>query len=83
MGNLQVRFLEGWAPAMAPGYSTLRITSGLLVILEELKKSLLPGSFQRIADLSVSSRRKLHRAQPLVQQLVFFEKRVTQSFAFR
>src|SRR5260370_3053432 len=21
-GNLQVRFLEGWAPAMAPGYST-------------------------------------------------------------
>jgi hypothetical protein len=51
--------------------------------LEELKKSLLPGSFQRIADLSVSSRRKLHRAQPLVQQLVFFEKRVTQSFAFR
>ena len=28
------------------------------------------GSFQRIADLSVSSRRKLHRAQPLVQQLV-------------
>jgi hypothetical protein len=41
------------------------------------------GSFQRIADLSVSSRRKLHRAQPLVQQLVFFEKRVTQSFAFR
>jgi hypothetical protein len=41
------------------------------------------GSFQRIADLSVSSRRKLHRAQPLVQQLVFFEKRVTQSFTFR
>src|SRR5713101_4035168 len=38
------------------------------------------GSFQRIADLSVSSRRKLHRAQPLLQQLVFFEKRVTQSF---
>jgi hypothetical protein len=28
MGNLQVRFLEGWAPAMAPGYSTL--------IMEEL-----------------------------------------------
>ena len=23
MGNLQVRFLEGWAPAMALGYSTL------------------------------------------------------------
>jgi hypothetical protein len=23
MGNLQVRFLEGWAPAMVPGYSTL------------------------------------------------------------
>jgi len=23
MGNLQVRFLEGWAPAMAPGYSTM------------------------------------------------------------
>ena len=23
MGNLQVRFLEGWAPAMAPGYSTI------------------------------------------------------------
>jgi hypothetical protein len=22
MGNLQVRFLEGWASAMAPGYST-------------------------------------------------------------
>src|ERR1700688_2436453 len=22
MGNLQVQFLEGWAPAMAPGYST-------------------------------------------------------------
>jgi len=28
MGNLQVRFLEGWAPAMAPGYSTLGITYG-------------------------------------------------------
>ena len=26
MGNLQVRFLEGWAPAMAPGYSTLTLT---------------------------------------------------------
>src|SRR5258708_16436515 len=26
MGNLQVRFLEGWALAMAPGYSTLGIT---------------------------------------------------------
>src|ERR1700719_1969216 len=23
MGNLQVRFLEGWTPAMAPGYSTI------------------------------------------------------------
>jgi len=23
MGNLQVRFLEGWAPAMASGYSTV------------------------------------------------------------
>jgi len=22
MGNFHVRFLEGWAPAMAPGYST-------------------------------------------------------------
>ena len=22
-GNLQVRFLEGWASAMAPGYSTI------------------------------------------------------------
>jgi len=32
MGNLQVRFLEGWAPAMAPGYSTLGIISGLPVI---------------------------------------------------
>ena len=41
------------------------------------------GSFQRIADSSVSSRRKLHRAQPLAQQLVFFEKRVTESPAFR
>ena len=30
------------------------------------------GSFQRIADLSVSSRQKLNRPQPLVQQLVFF-----------
>jgi hypothetical protein len=36
MGNLQVRFLEGWAPAMAPGHSTLGITSGLLVIRPEL-----------------------------------------------
>ena len=24
MGNLQVRFLEGWAPAMAPGHSTIK-----------------------------------------------------------
>src|SRR6266849_6559009 len=32
MGNLQVRFLEGWAPAMAPSYSTLGIISGLPVI---------------------------------------------------
>jgi hypothetical protein len=24
-GNLQVRFLEGWAPAMAPGHSTVMI----------------------------------------------------------
>jgi hypothetical protein len=45
-GNLQVRFLESWAPAMAPGHSTTRkihftdyrvfqptgITCGLLVI---------------------------------------------------
>src|SRR5713101_336057 len=30
MGNLQVRFLEGWAPAMAPGHSTLGITVGTL-----------------------------------------------------
>src|ERR1700682_1310608 len=30
-GNLQVRFLEGWAPAMAPGHSTVmaRIRSRL------------------------------------------------------
>ena len=27
MGNLQVRFLEGWAPAMAPGYSTTWVRS--------------------------------------------------------
>src|SRR6266404_1323408 len=33
MGNLQVRFLEGWAPAMAPGYSTL---TGLDWIVEVL-----------------------------------------------
>jgi len=38
MGNLQVRFLEGWAPAMAPGYSTLGIISGLPVIREELAR---------------------------------------------
>ena len=25
MGNLQVRFLEGWAPAMAPGYSNVTV----------------------------------------------------------
>jgi hypothetical protein len=25
MGNLQVRFLEGWAPAMAPGYSANQV----------------------------------------------------------
>src|SRR2546427_132795 len=31
MGNLQVRFLEGWAPAMAPGHSTLGISSCLPV----------------------------------------------------
>src|SRR6266567_7319411 len=30
MGNLQVRFLEGWAPAMAPGYSTLEQVLGVL-----------------------------------------------------
>src|SRR6266481_2128067 len=29
MGNLQVRFLEGWAPAMAPGYSTNGLVYGL------------------------------------------------------
>src|ERR1700726_1187360 len=40
------------------------------------------GSFQRIADSSVSSRRKLHRAQPLVQQLVFFEKREREKIIF-
>jgi len=59
------------------------VVFGLPVILEELKKSLLPGVFSTNRRLSISSRRKLHRAQPLVQQLVFFEKRVTQSFAFR
>lgn len=41
-------------------------------MLKELKKSLLLRVFQRIADLSVGSRRKLKRPQPLVQQLVFF-----------
>ena len=30
MGNLHVRFLEGWAPAMAPGYSTVMVRSVLL-----------------------------------------------------
>jgi hypothetical protein len=38
MGNLQVRFLEGWAPAMAPGYSTLGIISGLPVIREDFSQ---------------------------------------------
>jgi len=50
MGNLQVRFLEGWAPAMAPGHSTvmsiakwyLRSTSACAVIKEPV--SALPGS---------------------------------------
>jgi hypothetical protein len=59
-----------------------RIGEELLVILE-LEKSLLPGVF--------STNRQLNRSvadgsaiglNPLVQQLVFFEKRVTQSFAF-
>jgi hypothetical protein len=67
-----------WASAV-----TARLDYFRSVILEELKKSLLPEVFQQIADVSVSSRRKLHRAQPLVQQLVFSEKRVTQSLAFR
>ncbi len=30
MGNLQVRFLEGWAPAMAPGYSTVELRIGFV-----------------------------------------------------
>src|SRR5258708_25095697 len=47
MGNLQVRFLEGWAPAMAPGYSTVGITSRLLLIR--------PGSMPS-ADSTFTSR---------------------------
>ncbi len=60
MGNLQVRFLEGWAPAMAPGYSTmwlwddstcpvaryraLTYVGELVAALKHL--NLLPGSLQ-------------------------------------
>src|SRR6266567_736943 len=60
MGNLQVRFLEGWAPAMAPGYSTLTgLFEGLLVIRPRLFHS-LPIWFSKhiLQNLSDSVSRK-------------------------
>ena len=53
MGNLQVRFLEGWAPAMAPGYSTLiPFTSGLPVIRQECSKTLTRIQLSRTYEAS-------------------------------
>jgi hypothetical protein len=48
MGNLQVRFLEGWAPAMAPGYSTKCPTS-------RLKNGQLPGAIRRHSKMTGSA----------------------------
>ncbi len=63
MGNLQVRFLEGWAPAMAPGYSTLG-TSGLPVRPESLANS--KWSFR----LPTSAFREIRVYQmPVIRQL--------------
>src|SRR6266403_1936550 len=42
MGNLQVRFLEGWAPAMAPGYSTpIRLLQGCPSSTENRRQALM------------------------------------------
>jgi hypothetical protein len=51
MGNLQVRFLEGWAPAMAPGYSNLGITSGFPLIEAQLQE--VPGPTSAGCRLSI------------------------------
>ena len=58
MGNLQVRFLEGWAPEMAPGYSTVvarigsaEITSGFPVTRAECQ--LCQGALDFITSASV------------------------------
>jgi len=52
MGNLHVRFLEGWAPAMAPGYSNLiAIMDGLPVTRAqspELFRAILKSGTPRV-----------------------------------
>src|SRR5271165_850616 len=45
MGNLQVRFLEGWAPAMAPGHSP--IVPGNVSVLSEARFSEQTGARAR------------------------------------
>jgi len=51
MGNLQVRFLEGWAPAMAPGYSTVGQKRG--------SGKCLPDSTQKVSRKGVGSTLRL------------------------
>ncbi len=51
-GNLQVRFLEGWAPAMAPGHSTIlgRASPGGLYEVYERKTTVFRS--QKLCVLS-------------------------------
>src|SRR5437667_9608700 len=50
MGNLQVRFLEGWAPAMAPGHSTL---TGLIEGLDVHEKQIELVRMMHSADVPI------------------------------
>src|SRR6266446_6668071 len=51
-GNLQVRFLEGWAPAMAPGHSTISNNVGpVKSFLSALLRSLLRVVFLVLLSL--------------------------------
>src|ERR1700730_10391421 len=51
MGNLQVRFLEGWAPAMAPGYSTLiALRQSFALLVHILRAVCAPHLLQEVLD---------------------------------
>src|ERR1700730_12910540 len=55
MGNLQVRFLEGWTPAMAPGYSTTIQKRGSRKLAKATASALVKTALQRGAVRKLAS----------------------------